>query len=162
MIITSQKASLLFPAAVTHIDNIFMDRGSLSEVSSLRKDNKDDSYMDDALNMDDEEFVSIMKRRIDPDVLNADNGPIVSGSTLLNEIKILAELFIEETESEEKTGGEAKSVAPILENSDDECQTTALLASSDIARSRAPPNPLLLPSDAPKRIYESLLGSNDL
>lgn len=84
---------------------LFMDGTSLSEAASVRKDNEDDSYLDEALDTDDEEFVSMVKRRIDPDVLNADKGPIVSGSTLLTEIKILAELFKEETESEEKTGG---------------------------------------------------------
>lgn len=84
---------------------LFMDGASLSEATSARKDNEDDSYLDDALDTDDEEFVSMVKKRIDPCILNADKGPIVSGSTLLTEIKILAELFKEETESEEKTGG---------------------------------------------------------
>nr|GBG35367.1 wsv343-like protein [Hemigrapsus takanoi nimavirus] len=84
---------------------LFMDGPSLSEATFVRKDNEDDSYLDDALDTDDEEFVRMVKRRIDPNILNADKGPIVSGSTLLTEIKILAELFKEETESEEKTGG---------------------------------------------------------
>ena len=82
---------------------LFMDGASLSKAKSVRKDNED--YLDDALDTDDEEFVSMVKRRTDPGVLNADKGPIVSGSTLLTEIKILAELFKEETESEEKTKG---------------------------------------------------------
>ena len=84
---------------------LFMDGASLLEAMSVRKDNEDDSYLDDALGTDDEEFVSLVKKKIDPDVLNADKGPIVSGSALLTEIKILAELFKEETESEEKTAG---------------------------------------------------------
>ena len=82
---------------------LFMDGASLSEATSIQNDNKDESYLNDALDTDDEEFVSMVKRRIDPG--NADKGPIVSGSTLLTEIKILAELFKEETESQEKTRG---------------------------------------------------------
>lgn len=79
---------------------LFMDGHDIAKVRGTRRENEEMGDCADAIDTDDEDFVGMVAMKMAR--LNENKGPVVSGSTLLTEIKMLAELYREETENLEK------------------------------------------------------------